>query len=60
VFALAADDGRKLWEIRARAGINGCPSIAGGLVLIGAGAPRMDGVAAVPELTAYGLPGFGP
>jgi quinohemoprotein ethanol dehydrogenase len=60
VVALAADDGRTLWEIRARAGINGCPSIAGGLLLIGAGAPRTDGVTAVPELTAYGLAKVGP
>ncbi len=59
VFALALSDGRTLWETQARAGINGCPSVAGGLLLVGAGAPTR-GAGAVPELTAFELPGGGP
>jgi outer membrane protein assembly factor BamB len=60
IFALAASDGRTLWQTQARAGINGCPSVSGGLLLVGAGAPTIDGRRGVPELTAYGLPGYGP
>jgi len=51
VFALATSDGRTLWQTRTRAGINGCPSVAGGLLLVGAGAPTAHG-RGVPELTA--------
>jgi outer membrane protein assembly factor BamB len=60
LVALAAGDGRTLWQTHARAGINGCPSIAGGLLLVGAGAPHADGSPAVKELIAYELPGYGP
>jgi outer membrane protein assembly factor BamB len=37
IWALAAADGRVLWTERARAGINGCPAVAGGLLLVPAG-----------------------
>jgi outer membrane protein assembly factor BamB len=60
IFAFAASDGRTLWQTRARAGINGCPSVSRGLLLVGAGAPTTDGRRGAPELTAYGLPGYGP
>jgi outer membrane protein assembly factor BamB len=59
VLALAAADGRTLWQTRTRAGINGCPSVAGGMLIVGAGAPTADGRRGVPELIAYGLPGYG-
>jgi outer membrane protein assembly factor BamB len=58
VFALSTSDGRTLWQTQTRAGINGCPSVAGGLLLVGAGAPTVKGHA-VPELSAYTLPGYG-
>lgn len=58
VFALSTNDGRTLWQTQTRAGINGCPSVAGGLLLVGAGAPTVKGPA-VPELSAYTLPGYG-
>jgi outer membrane protein assembly factor BamB len=59
LLAFRTSDGRLLWQTHARAGINGCPSVGEGLLLLGAGAPKRDG-RAVPELTAYGLPGSGP
>ena len=52
VYALGADDGETLWRGKMRAGINGCPSLAGDLLLVGAGV-RL-GRASVPELVAYG------
>jgi outer membrane protein assembly factor BamB len=58
VFALSTANGRTLWQTQTRAGINGCPSVAGGLLLVGAGAPTVKGHA-VPELSAYTLPGYG-
>jgi outer membrane protein assembly factor BamB len=51
VYGLAASDGRVLWETRTSDGIIGCPSIAGDLLLVGAGA----GPPASRELVAYGL-----
>ena len=53
ILAVAAKDGRTLWQATAPAGINGCPSVAGDLLLVGAGAPRRSG--SRPELIAYGL-----
>jgi alcohol dehydrogenase (cytochrome c) len=54
LYALAARDGVTLWSTRLRAGVNACPSVAGDLLLVGAGIRRPDG--ATPELVAYGLP----
>jgi len=52
VYAFGAHDGEELWRGKMRAGINGCPSLAGDLLLVGAGV-RL-GRASVPELVAYG------
>ncbi len=57
IFALATKDGAVLWQDRETAGINSCPSISGGLLIVGAGAPRRSG--ASPTLTAYELSGRG-
>jgi outer membrane protein assembly factor BamB len=57
VDALAAATGNLLWRVRERAGIIGCPAVAGNLLLVGAGAPyRMRG-GNVREIVAYALPG---
>ena len=52
VYALATEDGETLWRGKMRAGINGCPALAGDLLFVGAGV-RL-GRASVPELVAYG------
>lgn len=54
VLALSTRDGRTLWTARARAGINGCPAVAGDLLLVAAGAPHPAFARPVPELVAYG------
>ena len=53
--ALGRDAGAILWKDRARAGINGCPSVAGDTLLVPAGAPHTDFAAPVPQLIAYRL-----
>ena len=58
VQAFDTEDGRRLWETSTRAGINGCPSVAGATLLVGAGAPLANGKRGVPELSAYTLPGY--
>jgi outer membrane protein assembly factor BamB len=55
IAALDTRHGAERWQATATAGINSCPSVSGGLLVVGAGAPRRTG--ATPNLTAYGLPG---
>jgi outer membrane protein assembly factor BamB len=55
VHAFAARNGRPLWRARLRAGINSCPAVAGGLLLVGAGAPLPDGRPGVSELVAFAV-----
>jgi outer membrane protein assembly factor BamB len=50
VYALDARSGAVLWKERMRAGINACPALASGTLLVGAGVPRQGG--AVLELVA--------
>jgi outer membrane protein assembly factor BamB len=52
VHAFGAEDGKPLRSLRARAGINACPAVAGELLLVGAGIRRPGGPA--PEIVAYG------
>ena len=52
--ALGRDGGDPL-EDRAKAGINGCPSVAGDTLLVPAGAPHRDFAEPVPQLIAYRL-----
>jgi len=42
VYGLAVDDGRTLWSVRLHAGTNACPSVAGDMLVIGAGVPLDD------------------
>ncbi len=53
VRAFDARDGTPLWRARLRAGINSCPAVADGLLLVGAGAPLRDGRPGVSELVAF-------
>jgi outer membrane protein assembly factor BamB len=56
VHGLHVEDGRTLWRARMRAGVNACPAVAGGLLVVGAGIPHRAFGRAVPELVAFGLP----
>lgn len=53
VRAFAARNGTPLWRSRLRAGINSCPAVADGLLLVGAGAPLPDGRPGISELVAF-------
>jgi outer membrane protein assembly factor BamB len=55
VHAVSTRDGTVLWQGRARAGINACPVVAGGLLLVGAGAPHRDFPVPAAELIAYAV-----
>jgi alcohol dehydrogenase (cytochrome c) len=55
MYAFAAADGMLLRRIQLRAGTNACPAIAGDLLLVGAGVPRVHGVRSTPELVAFGV-----
>jgi alcohol dehydrogenase (cytochrome c) len=50
LYAFDTHDGTPLWNVRASADINSCPSLAGTTLLVGAGVPRAGGVTG---LTAY-------
>jgi outer membrane protein assembly factor BamB len=52
IYAFRAHDGEQLWSRRMRAGINACPAVAGGLLLVPAGVPLRRG-RSVFELVAY-------
>jgi outer membrane protein assembly factor BamB len=54
VYGFAAGDGEELWRMRAGAGINACPAVAGDLVLVGAGVARSPGRPA--EIVAFARP----
>ncbi|MEP6977028.1 MAG: PQQ-binding-like beta-propeller repeat protein [Thermoleophilia bacterium] len=56
VYALAVRDGAVRWRARLRAGVNACPSVAGDLLLVGAGVRRAGQPSSVTELVAFGLP----
>jgi alcohol dehydrogenase (cytochrome c) len=53
VLGLSTADGSVLWHSKLRAGVNACPSLARGVLLVGAGVPRGGG--SVRELTAFRL-----
>ena len=53
VYALSTKDGAILWQTRMQAGINACPAVVGGLLVVGAGVRRPGG--GLPELVAFGL-----
>jgi len=59
IYALATDSGRILWQATARAGINACPAVADGTLLVGAGTVYPDRLNPVYELIAYRLAGGG-
>jgi alcohol dehydrogenase (cytochrome c) len=56
VYGLSTETGSIVARARTRAGINACPSVAGGLLLVGAGADHPAFPAPVFELVAYRLP----
>lgn len=51
LYALDSRSGATLWTARMRAGINACPALADGFLLVGAGVPR--GNRSVLELVAF-------
>jgi outer membrane protein assembly factor BamB len=55
VYGLSTANGSIVARARMRAGINACPAIAGGMLLVGAGADHPDIPAPVFELVAYRL-----
>ncbi len=57
IFGLATSDGSIVARARMRAGINACPAVAGGTLLVGAGADHPAFPAPVFELVAYAIPG---
>jgi alcohol dehydrogenase (cytochrome c) len=57
VYGLSTRDGSTVVHARARAGINGCPAVAGRTLLLGAGADHPAFPRPVFELIAYALPG---
>ncbi len=56
VYGLSAENGSIVARARMRAGINACPAVAAGMLLVGAGADHPDFPAPVFELVAYRLP----
>ena len=56
IRAYAAADGRVLWQARARAGINACPSVAGDTLYVAAGARERSFARPRFELIAFRLP----
>ena len=55
VYGLSTASGSIVARVRMRAGINACPAIAGGMLVVGAGADHPDIPAPVFELVAYRL-----
>ncbi len=55
VYGVAASDGRILWRAALRAGVNACPALASGWLLVGAGVPNAAGSRL--ELTAFTVDG---
>jgi alcohol dehydrogenase (cytochrome c) len=55
VEGLDTANGKLLWSTHERAGINGCPAVAGNLLLVGAGAPYPMRGGNVREVVAYAL-----
>ena len=53
VYALRGRDGAILWRTRMATGVNACPSVAGDVLLVGAGVRRSSGAPA--ELVAFDL-----
>jgi outer membrane protein assembly factor BamB len=56
VYGLSMSDGSTVLHGRARAGINGCPAVAGHTLLVGAGTDHPAFPRPVFELIAYDLP----
>jgi alcohol dehydrogenase (cytochrome c) len=57
IYGLSTRDGSTLLHARTRAGINGCPAVAGRTLLVGAGTDHPAFPSPVFELIAYALPG---
>jgi alcohol dehydrogenase (cytochrome c) len=55
IFGLSARDGSIVQRARMRAGINACPAVADGTLLVGAGADHPEHPAPVFELVAYAI-----
>jgi outer membrane protein assembly factor BamB len=54
LYAFGARDGRLLWRVRAAAGVNACPAVAGATLYVAAGVPNRPHASL--ELAAYRLP----
>jgi glucose dehydrogenase len=53
VAAYAAATGRRLWRARLRAGINACPAVGDGLLVVAAGAPHPRTARLHAEVVAF-------
>jgi outer membrane protein assembly factor BamB len=51
VYGVDAGDGRIVWRTRLRAGVNACPALSSGWLLVGAGVPTGAGYRL--ELSAF-------
>ena len=56
LYGFDSTTGATLWQARAPAGINGCPALSGGLLLVPAGSGTTKVRTPKFELIAYGLP----
>jgi outer membrane protein assembly factor BamB len=57
LYGLSTHDGSTVLHARTRAGVNGCPAVAGRTLLVGAGTDHPAFPSPVFELIAYALPG---
>ena len=53
IYAFQTKTGSLLWSEQAPAGVNSCPAVAGGTLIVGAGVLLPDNPASDPELVAY-------
>jgi alcohol dehydrogenase (cytochrome c) len=55
VYAFSTKDGKRLWHATLSAGIDACPALVGGLLVVGAGVHEAG--RGHPEIVAFGVPG---
>jgi outer membrane protein assembly factor BamB len=55
VYAFSTKDGKLLWNATLSAGVDACPALVGGLLVVGAGVRQPS--TGSPEIVAFGLPG---
>jgi len=55
VYAFQTKSGARLWSVRAPAGVNACPAVAGNMLIVGAGVLPEGSSTAQPAVVAYRL-----